>query len=133
MATRLTGLALSTLAGAADHTYVEGSTGELWGCWGRSAGGRPICHGPGSVEQAECLSNPASKAGIRYGRTGVCHQTANRILLPANLTVARARGYRKSLFLFGAYGLEPGTINRYHPTLNPWPELRQCRLAHQHS
>jgi hypothetical protein len=46
-----------------------------------------------------------SDAGLRYGRDGVCHQMANRILHPASgLTIAGCNGYRASTFRWGAYG-----------------------------
>lgn len=93
-----------------DHTYAISSCGLNWGCWGRSSGGISIGSGIGSSIIADCLSQPNSQAGIRYGVTGVCHQTANRILHPAGpLTVATARGYPISVAVYGAYGIGPWT------------------------
>jgi hypothetical protein len=63
---------------------------------------------------ANCLSQVNGQAGIRYLRTGVCHQAANRILHPSRTTVVRARGYPWSQMLFGVYGL------------GPWPQRAQC-------
>ena len=98
-----------------DHTYVTSSCGLRWGCWGRSAGGSAICHGTGSSIIADCLSQTNSEAGITYALTGVCHQTANRILHPAGgITVAGCRGYATSTFLFGVYGS------------GAWPQLVSC-------
>ena len=128
----LTGWALSTLAGAAEHTYVVSSEGHVWPCWGRSAGGHSVCSGVGDVAQADCLSQVNSEAGIVYGRTGVCHQTANRILLPAAMVVSSAHGARASILAFGVYGREPGSRRHYHPVLNPWPELVKCLGEHRH-
>jgi hypothetical protein len=39
-----------------------------------------------------------------YGVTGVCHQTANRILYPARVTVSKAGGYWASSLAYGTYG-----------------------------
>ncbi len=101
----LTGWAVSTAGGLADHTYVTSDDGRgPWGCFGRSSGGKPICHGTGDGGVADCLSQPSSTAGIVYGVTGVCHQAANRILLPAGVTVSAAKGYAASHFLYGTYG-----------------------------
>ncbi len=88
----------------ADHTYVKSSNGKKWGCWGRDKGGRKICEGEGSSKKADCLSSPAGKALIVYAVTGVCHQTANRILRPSRKTVSKAQAYAASWALYGAYG-----------------------------
>jgi len=88
----------------ADHTYVTSSDGGKWGCWGRDSGGREICSGTGSSKRANCLSQSSSHAGIIYGVTGVCHQTANRILYPAAAVVSRASGYWASIIMYGTYG-----------------------------
>lgn len=118
----LDGFALSTLVGMADHTYVKSSNGHVWPCWGRHSGGICICTGTGNTNQADCLSQPNSQAGISYGVTGVCHQTANRILYPSGQTVSSARGYRGSFFAWGTYGLGPF----------PWIELHTCLTYHSH-
>ncbi len=101
---KLTGYKLPTLKGAADHTYVACSGGHAWGCWGRSSGGKSICAGDGSSARANCLSKPKSTAGIVYALTGVCHQAANRILMPARVTVHKAKGYWASSLFYGTYG-----------------------------
>lgn len=88
----------------ADHTYVKSSDGYVWPCWGGSSGGRLICSGTGSSGKANCISQPSSTAGIIYGVTGVCHQTANRILYPAGTIVSAAAGYWASIILYGTYG-----------------------------
>ena len=127
----LTGFAIKTL-GAADHTYVTSSEGHIWPCWGRSKGGQKICEGTGNIDQAECLSRVNSRAGIKYGRTGVCHQTANRILLTAKVDVARAAAAGKSFILYGKYGLDLRRFRQYDPSARPWPELVRCRRDHVH-
>jgi hypothetical protein len=89
----------------ADHTYVRTADGRgVWGCWGRSDGGKEICRGSGSSKQADCYSQPWGTSGIIYGVTGVCHQTANRILYPARKIVSGANGYWLSSLVYGTYG-----------------------------
>jgi len=88
-----------------DHTYVTSSDGHVWPCWGRSSGGQVICSGTADASQADCLSQKNSRAGILYGLTGVCHQTANRILYPARCIVSKATNYWITAFLYGTYGL----------------------------
>jgi len=88
----------------ADHTYVTCAGSKAWPCWGRSSGGTQICSGTGSSVVADCISKPWSTAKLVYGVTGVCHQTANRILWPAGVTVRKARGYWASWLLYGTYG-----------------------------
>jgi hypothetical protein len=100
-----------------DHTYVGSSCGLLWGCFGRSSGGSSICSAPGSSILADCLSQVGSRAGIRYGFTGVCYQASNRILYatrPQPTTVGLCRGYQVSRYTYGEYGL------------GPWPERLNC-------
>jgi hypothetical protein len=101
----LTGWALPVQGAPWDHTYVASSCGLVWRCWGRLTGGNTLASGSGSSIVADCLSRPNSGAGIRYGVTGVCHQTANRILHPAGrVTVVGCRGYATSTILFRIYG-----------------------------
>ena len=128
----LSGFALPLVALPADHTYVTSSEGHVWPCWGRYSGGRLICSGEGNVLKADCLSNPDSQAGIRYALTGVCHQTANRVLLPAGVVVSAAKKALASFVAFGVYGLEPKTLRHYDPVRRPWPELVDCESNHSH-
>lgn len=128
----LTGYSLKMGLLPADHTYVVSSHGHVWRCWGRSAGGIEICAGTGNTAQADCLSQPNSEAGIAYGRTGVCHQTANRILYPCGEMVSGAAGYRGSVFAWGTYGRDPVTRRIYSPLSLPWPELQACHTLHVH-
>lgn len=90
----------------ADHTYVKCGTGKkAWGCWGGKKGGSELRRGTGSTKRADKIAQPDEKAGIKcYLINGVCHQAANRILLPAGITVRGARGYSVSEALFGTYG-----------------------------
>lgn len=93
-------------ANAADHTYVKCGTGKkAWGCWGGKKGGKELRRGQGSTQRADKIAQPNEKAGIKcYLVNGVCHQAANRILLPAGITVRGARGYNVSEALYGTYG-----------------------------
>jgi hypothetical protein len=93
-------------ANAADHTYVKCGTGKkAWGCWGGKSGGTELRQGTGSTKRADKIAQPDEKAGIKcYLINGVCHQAANRILLPAGIIVRGARGYSVSEALFGTYG-----------------------------
>ncbi|TDR39654.1 hypothetical protein DFR29_11542 [Tahibacter aquaticus] len=98
--------ALSTAAGLAHHTYVECSGGKAWGCYGRKTGGAELVRGAGSTARADRIAEPDERAGITcYGVNGVCHQAANRILLPAGVLVKNARGYRLSYAIYGEYGI----------------------------
>lgn len=129
----LTGFAIPALiAPFWDHTYVTSSHGHVWPCWGRAAGGTQICSGSGNTYEADCLSQPNSEAGILYAKTGVCHQTANRILLPAGQMVSGASGYRLSIFVYGVYGRDLATLGNFSPSSFPWPELQFCRANHVH-
>jgi len=93
-------------ADQADHTYVKCGTGKkAWSCWGGKTGGRVLGKGTASTKRADEIAQPDERAGITcYLINGVCHQAANRILLPAGLTVRGARGYSISEALFGVYG-----------------------------
>lgn len=117
-----------------DHVYVTDDNGNAWGCHGRSAGGTPICTGPGNIDQANCLAQIDENGGIAYPFEGVCHQIANRILYAANppLLVSQARGFRISMTMYGVYGLDLYTGSHYSPAHNPWPELRACNNNHYH-
>lgn len=90
----------------ADHTYVEcGTGGKAWGCWGGKSGGKELRRAKGSTLRADKIAQSDEKAGIKcYLINGVCHQAANRILLPAGITVRGARGYSVSEAIFGPYG-----------------------------
>ncbi|MGB9928515.1 MAG: hypothetical protein ACPK85_08935 [Methanosarcina sp.] len=106
----LIGYKISTGMLGTDHTYVTSDKpSHAWPCWGRESGGKEICRGYGKFQVANCISQalPLMKpgtAGIIYGVTGVCHQTANRILYPAGVTVSKAGGYWLSTVVYGIYG-----------------------------
>lgn len=96
----------------ADHTYVAcGTLGKAWGCWGGKTGGTELRRAPGSTRRADAIAEPDERAGITcYLVNGVCHQAANRILLPAGVTVQGARGYSVSTALFNTYGRPRGIL-----------------------
>ena len=93
-------------ANQADHTYVKCGTGKkAWSCWGGKSGGKVLRRSTGSTQRADKIAQSDEKAGIKcYLINGVCHQAANRILLPSRITVRGARGYSISEALFGTYG-----------------------------
>jgi len=99
-------------ANLADHTYVEcGTGGKGWACWGGKNGGTELRRATGSTIRANEIAEPDEHAGITcYLINGVCHQAANRILLPASITVRGARGYEVSEALFGTYGRPGGFL-----------------------
>lgn len=99
-------------ANLADHTYVEcGTGGRAWGCWGGKTGGSELRRGEGSTRRADAIAGPDERAGITcYLINGVCHQAANRVLLPAGITVQGAVGYEVSSALFGPYGRPRGLL-----------------------
>jgi hypothetical protein len=96
----------SVFANLADHTYVEcGAGGKAWACWGGKSGGAALRQSAGSTRRADAIAEADERAGITcYLVNGVCHQAANRILLPAGITARGARGYEVSEALFGVYG-----------------------------
>jgi hypothetical protein len=98
-------------ADLADHTYVEcGTGGRGWSCWGGKVGGAELRRGTGSTRRADQIAGANERGGITcYLINGVCHQAANRILLPVMITVRGARGYEVSEALFGTYG-RPGGV-----------------------
>ena len=110
---------------AADHTYVQCGTGAVaWSCWGGKTGGTAFNSGTGSTNRANSIAQKNERAGITcYLVNGVCHQAANRILLPANILVIGARGYSISSAIFGVYG-KPGVswLPCYAP-FNTYPDV----------
>jgi hypothetical protein len=115
--TTLEGWAIPMASSVFDHTYVSSKCGLVWRCWGRSTGGAAICSGIGSSIVADCLSQVNSQAGILYGITGTCQQTANRILHPAGVLVAAAGGYATTMIAWGAFGR------------GPWNQRRTCYVG----
>lgn len=129
----------------ADHTCVRvedvrGPTGKYWPCWGtwEKDWGNRICKGNGDYKAAEAISLIPSPfplpglrgvAGIAYGITGTCHQTANRILLPARVTVSKARGYWLSKLAYGTYGNDLRVFLELFPEYKPqFPETNPEKL-----
>lgn len=116
-----------------DHTYVISSGGKAYACFGNDHGGLHICGGGSKEEEAAILdwahniafdkkSNSMDggkdlegHAGIKYGWSGVCHQTANRILYPIHKDVRDAGGYSISSLLYGPYGSGDWKGDDYKP------------------
>jgi hypothetical protein len=119
---------------AADHTYVQCSSGKAWSCWGGKTGGTEFNRGTGSTKRANAIAAPNERAGITcYLVNGVCHQAANRILRPAGIIVSGARGYAVSSAMFGTYGK---TGVRWLPCYAPFDQqvgvtgdLPQCKVT----
>ncbi len=112
-------------ANLADHTYVKCGTGrKAWGCWGGKTGGTELRRGTGSTKRADAIAGADERAGIKcYLINGVCHQSANRILLPAGITVIGARGYGVSESLYGPYGRPRGPFGTCLSPFNQHPEI----------
>jgi hypothetical protein len=98
-----------------EHTYVVSDEGHRWPCFGSADSGRQICTGNGDLALVRCLARSDGRAGISYGWTGICHQTANRLLWPAGILVSQAEAYKFSSTLFGHHGL------------GRWRERELCR------
>jgi hypothetical protein len=116
---------LALTANLADHTYVVcGDGAKAWGCWGDDAGGTALRSGAGSTRRADAIAGGHARAGIDcYLINGVCHQAANRVLLPAGITVRGAAGYDVSEALFGTYGRPHGLAG-----LCPAPFFRRAGI-----
>lgn len=117
----------------ANITDVENAQANYWYCWGvfhiqGSSSEQPQGYlgsatGDFALAQCLCLSNMTSDSIpphnrpnacgtiYYYGLDGVCHQLANQVLWATGgtgtttLTVALARGYRASSFIYGTYGI----------------------------
>ncbi|MCW5596567.1 MAG: hypothetical protein KIT42_11910 [Rhodocyclaceae bacterium] len=115
----------AAFANLADHTYVQcGTGGKAWGCWGGKSGGSVLRQGSGSTNRADAIAEPDERAGITcYLINGVCHQAANRILLPARTTVRGARGYSVSESLYGPYGRPRGILGLCRAPFNQHPNV----------
>jgi hypothetical protein len=115
----------SLFANLADHTYVACGTGaKAWSCWGGETGGTALRRSAGSTKRADAIARPNERAGIKcYLVNGVCHQAANRILLPAGITVRGARGYDVSEALFGTYGRPRGPFRTCRAPFERHPQV----------
>jgi hypothetical protein len=94
---------------------------NYWHCHGDfHSTGQFIGRMPYSSRYATCLVRPNDKNEngtiFRYGIDGVCHQVSNQILYTnknalQNLVVNRARGYKVSSLVYGAYGRKKDAWN----------------------
>ncbi|MBB4126710.1 hypothetical protein GGR77_002000 [Xanthomonas translucens] len=91
---------------AADHAYIECGGGSYgWGCWGGKSGGTTVRSAHGSTKRADAIGEPDERAGVtHYLINGVCHQSANRILMPALITANGVRGHLLSVSIYGLFG-----------------------------
>jgi hypothetical protein len=117
----------------ANITDVENAQANYWYCWGvfhiqGSSSEQPqgyLGSASGDFALAQCLCLPNKESDsipphnrpnacgtiYYYGLDGVCHQLANQVLWATGgtssspLTVALARGYRASSFIYGTYGI----------------------------
>lgn len=114
-----------------EHTWVttyapvsacppNAEDGDYWYCRGEchttppaNSAARLLRSGPGDIEFARLIGRPNDRlesVGLTYGRDGVCHQMANRILYVTGgdhrdpLTVEGVKGYNLSVTLYGVYG-----------------------------
>ena len=108
---------------------VVAAGANYWFCWGSFHQWGSSAHHPGGslgiaagdLAQASCLCTPNVASNTNplacgtiytYGVDGVCHQLANQVLWAtaspgvAPLTVAKARGYFVSTFIYGTYGIQ---------------------------
>jgi hypothetical protein len=116
------------------HTFVRcRTTGHFWDCKGFPAslgrGTAPLCTGRGSCALAHCIEG-GDEAGIVafYGKAGVCHQIANRILSPAGVEIPRSSHFlvRFSYFTYGEFGINLQQMPRHCW----WPDRKQiCETA----
>jgi hypothetical protein len=80
--------------------------------------------GDGSTARADVIAAPDERAGIKcYLINGVCHQAANRILLPAGITARGALGYDVSEAMFGTYGRPRGPFGLCSAPFHQHPEV----------
>ena len=90
-------------------------------------GGSQIASGAASSAKADCIARPDMQAGIRYGVTGLCHQTANRILWPAGVNVSATKNYGLTVFFYGHYGSDAQEwIQHRAPCENTTGEIAEC-------
>ena len=117
-----------------DIKAVVAAGEHFWYCWGnfRRKGGTltnqngALGEQAADLDEARCLAQPDAACLIEqaacgtifeYGENGVCHQLANQVLYAtgseteAPLTVARARGYQASVYIYGTYGVPEATWN----------------------
>lgn len=110
--------------GLADHTYVECTEGKGWSCWGDKTGGTALRSAHGSTRRADAIAEPNERAAVKcYAINGVCHQSANRILWPAKVTVRGARGYKLSEAIYGPYGRFRALFGLCNAPFNRHPDV----------
>ncbi len=91
------------------HVFVSSSSGKTWGCLGRSLkkfpNGAPVAFEVLAEDNwVEAIAGSSGSGGIILRENGVCHQSANRMLIPAGLTCDMADGNEIAVMMFGLYG-----------------------------
>lgn len=105
---------------AREHVFVSSESGRSWGCMGRDlgdptvTGNRPLVEGLAEEEWVNEIAGPDNNhtAGIENKITGVCHQCANRLLIPAGVNVNKAYGNEVAIIGFGLYGPDIEDVKR---------------------
>lgn len=109
------------------HVFVTAENGYCWSCFGRgkeSLDAIICCEGTANLEWvmeiasldcqrnahpcltgSKCDDSPTYCAGVQHGFNGICHSCANRLLLPAGISVEKAPGNELATFIFGKYGV----------------------------
>lgn len=92
-----------------DHAFVSTAAGMTWKCFGRGLDEEPnapvIAMSEGEVLWAQAIAGEDGHAGIIFTVNGICHQCANRILIPAGVDVRFSPGNEIAIPLFSHYGL----------------------------
>ena len=107
-----------------DHTYIEASNGDAWGCFGANQGGTELSgtrtDGRIDLTTVEFMANESPckwPYHPYYGVIGFCHQLANRALYYTGKTVHNAGGYALTTSLCGTYGNYLTNISDIHSIL----------------
>lgn len=125
------------MPGNKEHTYVAVQGYPAFKCFGRNQGGRLVVSGKGDTRFGSYLAGPKGNGYIRYLFSGVCHQAANRILVPSDQLLSHStKGYRGgfptgSYLLYGAYGKRLTDGTRYSPKYDPWPQIKHLTMSNR--
>ena len=94
------------------HVFVSTPGGLSWGCFGRDLQDEPdakiIVEGPALLAWVREIAGGVTKqscAGVDFKVSGICHNAANRLLIPAGVDVSDAPGNEIATPIFGKYGL----------------------------
>ncbi len=99
-----------------EHVFVSSESERSWGCLGRGLAEAPnariLAEGRAEEEWVSEIAGPGPEAGAQVINqvTGVCHQAANRILIPIGKTVDDAFGDEIAVLTFGLYGPDTSEV-----------------------